>query len=103
MRIPQFTAEAAIRRPHPGYGVRPWKVNATGVVPSLPSAQTCEYAATTCEAHPTSPACRVLKMCTGPIRSGGTGSAGGGWGDVTNYAECSANCNYNPVCIDLFC
>ncbi len=103
MRIPQFTAEASIPRPHPGYRARPLKVDASGVVPSLPSAASCEYAATTCEQHPGSPACRLLKMCTGPIGSGGTGSAGAGWGDVASYAECSANCNYNPTCIDLFC
>lgn len=56
MRIPQFTAEASIPRPQPGYWARPLRMDAIGVVPSLPSAQACEWAASRCEQQPRSPA-----------------------------------------------
>ena len=102
MRIPQFTAEASISRPHPGHCAQPLRMDATGVVPSLPGAQACEWAANRCEQQPRSLACRLLKLCTGSIRSGGAGGNGGG-ADFVNFAQCAAFCNHDQTCMGLFC
>ena len=101
MRIPQFTAEASVSPARSGYSGRPLKVDATGVVPSLPGAQACEWASTQCEQHPGSPACRLLKLCTGPIRSGGIG--GGVGSDYLNFIQCAAYCGHDQTCMNLFC
>ena len=106
MKLPGYTAESSLSFLTSRYPQRTPKLRVNGVVPALPSAQTCDWAADQCDANPKSPACRVLQHCTGPIarnQASGGPSSTGAFGNFTDYLICAAECGEDKNCIDMLC
>jgi hypothetical protein len=64
MTIPEFTAEMSLRHRTPTYRHRAGRAESNKIVPSIPSVEGCDQAATQCDPdHPNSLACKILKHC----------------------------------------
>ena len=104
MSMPGYTAEFSLRANGFRERRRAAGVRRKSVIPALPSAQTCEWAADQCDANPKSPACRVLQHCTGAIARNPAGGVGAGGGVFSaDYVNCVLECSGNASCIDRYC
>jgi hypothetical protein len=102
MTMPGFTAEESIRSQRSSYrrGVQMMEENV--VVPSLPSAEQCQWAADNC-VDPKSPACRLLSHCGGAVGRGPTPPHLFGWPAFNDYLLCVVGCQFEQGCVNVFC
>jgi len=100
MRLPGFTAQQVFRSLEGCYQGGAGLAERRGiVVPSIPSAEGCQWALDNCD-DPTgkSRACKLLKVCGGgrpkPSQQGG---------DFADYISCVVGCQGDKGCVDILC